>query len=168
MSKRGNSYFPLFVDMSGKTVVFAGGGKVAVRRIQAFLSVLGETSDHVSENRLHVVVAAPAADEKVEEYSQKGLLLWKKRKFLTEDVDKADFVIAATDDRELNQQIVKLCRNMGIPVNDAGEKENCDFYFPGIAVQGDLVAGVTASGKDHKKTRQVTEAVRRLLKEEGE
>ena len=165
MNVRKNSYFPLFVNMSGKTVLFAGGGKVAERRIHALMSVVNVSAAEQKgrEAGLQVIVVSPEATEQIDKYAQDGYILWKRTLFSEEDVDGADYVIAATNDLEINQMISELCRHRGIPVNDAGKKENCDFYFPGIAVNGDIVAGITASGTGHSLTKQVTEAVRELL-----
>lgn len=168
MSGGKKQYFPLFIDMAGKTVVFVGGGKVAARRIQSLLSVLEKTSAVPSKEMLQVVVVAPEVEKTVERYGEKGLLLWIKREFQPQDVDGADLVIAAADEQEINSLAAELCRRKGIPINDAGNKENCDFYFPGIAVKGDLVAAVTASGRDHARTKKAAEDVRKLFEKEGE
>ncbi|MEY8339317.1 bifunctional precorrin-2 dehydrogenase/sirohydrochlorin ferrochelatase [Lachnospiraceae bacterium 62-35] len=152
------SYFPLFWNMSGKTILFVGGGRVAERRIMALLSVV--------KKGLHIIVVSPEATALVDKYATDGYIYWKRREFSPEDVDNADFVIAASDRRDMNERIVGICQEKGIPVNDAGKKENCDFYFPGIAVKGSVVAGITASGKDHNLTRDVTKAIRELLDRE--
>ena len=165
MKAQNNNYFPLFVNMSGKTVLFVGGGRVAQRRIEALMSVVTVCSEKRERQGggLQIIVAAPEATGQIGKYAQDGDILWKRKLFSAEDVDGADYVIAATNDMDVNQRISELCRQRGIPVNDAGKKENCDFYFPGIAVKGDIVAGITASGNSHSLTKQVTEAVRELL-----
>ena len=38
--------------------------------------------------------------------------------------------LSGADEKEINSLAAELCRRKGIPVNDAGNKENCDFYFP--------------------------------------
>ncbi|WP_181995586.1 bifunctional precorrin-2 dehydrogenase/sirohydrochlorin ferrochelatase [Clostridium sp. AM58-1XD] len=165
MEEQKNSYFPLFVDMSGKTVLFVGGGRVVQRRIEAFMSVVNVSSEKQERQSggLQIIVAAPEVTEQIDKYVRDGYIWWKRKPFSEDDVDGADYVIAATNDMDVNQRISELCRQRGIPVNDAGKKENCDFYFPGIAVKGDLVAGITASGNSHSLTKQVTEAVRELF-----
>lgn len=163
MNSGRNTYFPLFVDMAGKTVLFAGGGKITERRITALLSVLKETSGEKKEGELQIIVVSPEVTGVVDKCVRDGYIWWKRRKFSASDVDNVDFVIAATDCADTNEAIVNICHEKGIPVNDAGNKKNCDFYFPGIAVKGDIVAGITASGTDHKLTKKVTEAVRELL-----
>ena len=48
-------------------------------------------------------------------------------------------------------------------MNVASDKEKCDFYFPGIVKVGDLVVGVTAQGRDHRKAAEAVEKIRELL-----
>ena len=48
-------------------------------------------------------------------------------------------------------------------MNVCSDKNKCDFYFPGIAIRDNLVAGVTASGKDHKAARAAVEKIREIL-----
>ena len=87
---------------------------------------------------------------------------------LTRPVKRSDFamaymVIAATNDRKLNEEIHRICRQEGIYVNVASDREQCDFYFPGIYMQEGLVVGITASGLDHKKARRIREEIQNAL-----
>lgn len=87
---------------------------------------------------------------------------------ITRPVKRSDFamaymVIAATNDRKLNDEIHRICKQEGIYVNVASDREQCDFYFPGIYMQDGLVVGITASGLDHKKARRVREEIQKAL-----
>ena len=66
-------------------------------------------------------------------------------------------------DKEVNARIAAECRGKRIPVNVSSDKSLCDFYFPGLAVKDDLVAGVTAGGMDHKRARAASEAIRGVV-----
>lgn len=72
------------------------------------------------------------------------------------------FVLAAAG-AGVNKMVVQDCRLLGIPVNDASEKENCSFYFPGIAKHGEAVAGVISGGEDHRLAAVLSEAVRKAV-----
>ena len=149
-------YFPLFVDMSGKDILFVGGGSIAARRI-------GVLQPFVEE----ITVVAPEADGRILELTESGFVNWIMRGFDEGDLEGRDIVFAATDDKELNTEIAAKCRERGIIVNVSSDKELCDFYFPGIVRQGETVIGVNASGKDHKKARRVRERIEEILTEEG-
>ena len=154
MSKK--PYFPLYVDLSDKDILFVGGGAIAARRI----AVLQSFADHIT-------VVAPEADGSILALTEAGKVSWIMRAFEEDDLEGRDVVFAATDDRELNAQIAARCREKGILVNAASDRELCDFYFPGIVRQGETVVGVSASGDDHKKARKVRERIQEVLTEEG-
>ena len=57
-------YFPMFVDLSSKRVLFAGAGRIAARRIAAILDFAGS-----------VTVIAPEADPSVQALADAGRIL---------------------------------------------------------------------------------------------
>ena len=130
-------YFPMFIDLSDKNIVVVGGGNIATRRVKTLLSFTR-----------NIRVIAP--------------------KLITRPVKRTDFamaymVIAATNDRKLNDEIHRICRQEGVYVNVASDREQCDFYFPGIYMEEGLVVGITASGLDHKKARRIREEIQNAL-----
>ena len=149
-------YFPLFVDISEKEILFVGGGKIAARRINALVPFTQR-----------ITIVAPETDGSILGLTEEGEVSWIMREFEDEDIEEKDLVFAATDDAELNEQIALMCRQKGIQVNVSSDKNLCDFYFPGIVRQGDTVIGITASGKDHAKAKKVRERIQEILTEEG-
>ena len=148
-------YFPLYVDLSGRDILFVGGGTIAARRI----AVLQPFTDNIT-------VVAPEAEGSIIELTEAGDLNWITREFDEDDLEGRDIVFATSDDKELNAQIAEACRERGILVNAASDKDLCDFYFPGIVRQGDTVIGITASGKDHAKAKRIRERIQEILTEE--
>ena len=149
--------FPLFIELEGKNVAVIGGGTIGTRRACA-----------LAEYGAAVTVIAPEISEPLRELVQNGQIRWKQKQAEAEDFAGAVLVVAAADDRGVNHQAVLWCRERGIPVNAADRKEECDFYFPGLARKDEIIVGVCAGGKDHKKAKTVTEAIRSLLKEQEE
>ena len=147
--------FPVFIELQGKKVLVAGGGKIAARRIKV-----------LAEFGALVTAAAPQICDEVRSLWEAGRIRWENRPVKREDVEDAFLVIAATDSREANHQVVLWCREAGVSVNAADKKEECDFYFPGIAREGSLIAGVCASGQDHRLAREAAEGIRRLFQAE--
>ena len=149
-------FFPLFLDLSDKDILFVGGGAIASRRIH----VLQQFADRIT-------VVAPEADGSILELTESGDVSWIMREFEEDDLDGRDIVFATTNDKELNADIAVECRRRGITVNVSSDRELCDFYVPGIVEQGETVVGVSASGKDHKKAKKVRERIQEILTEEG-
>ena len=152
MNNKEKIYFPIFIDLSEKHIVAIGAGKIASRRVRTVLEFAGK-----------ITVIAPEISEEILALAGKGPVQLKRRVFEEVDLDGADMVLAITDDKELNQKIGTLCREKGIPVNTSHDKDLCDFYFPGVVQKENVVVGVTASGKDHKQAKEVTEKIREAL-----
>lgn len=152
MNNTDKLYFPIFIDLSEKHIVVVGAGKIASRRVRTLLEFAGK-----------ITVVAPEISEEILAMAGKGPVQLKKRAFEEADLDGADIVLAITDDKELNKKIGTLCKEKKIPVNTSHDKDLCDFYFPGVVQKENVVVGVTASGKDHKQAKEVTEKIREVL-----
>ena len=152
MNNTDKLYFPIFIDLSEKHIVVVGAGKIASRRVRTLLEFAGK-----------ITVVAPEISEEILAMAGKGPVQLKKRAFEEADLDGADMVLAITDDKELNKKIGTLCKEKKIPVNTSHDKDLCDFYFPGVVQKENVVVGVTASGKDHKQAKEVTEKIREVL-----
>ena len=145
-------YFPMFIDLTEKKVVVAGAGTIAKRRIRSLLNFTN-----------HLTVIAPEVNKELKSLEAEGLLTILKRKCEMEDFYSADLVIAATNDAQINNAIYDTCRKQGILVNVCSDKQKCDFYFPVIAMKDQVVVGITASGKDHKRAKALVEQIRSIL-----
>lgn len=145
-------YFPMFVDLSDKKVIVVGAGTIAKRRIRTLI----EFTDHL-------VVIAPEVNKELLDLERAGRLTILRKKYEREDIYDAAMVIAATNDSRTNNDIYSACKCLGITVNVCSDKNKCDFYFPGIARKENVVAGVTASGRDHKAARAAVEKIREVL-----
>ena len=148
-------YFPLFINISKKRIVVIGGGKIAARRIEALL----EFSDNIS-------VVAPEVTERLRQLSKKKQIQWIPDAYHESGLAHADLVLAATNDVYCNMRVVEDCKAKNIPVNTSHKKELCDFYFPGILCQENLVMGFCSGGTDHRKVREIREKVEQILKED--
>lgn len=148
-----NTYFPLFINLKEKEIIVFGGGTIATRRVKSLLPY-----------EAVIKVIAPEISEELKQLAaeNKNLTL-EYRKYRPSELQKADFVLAATNDETVNTIISRECRHKEILVNVASDKEKCDFFFPGIVQQGDITVGITANGKNHKKAAEVTEKIRELL-----
>ena len=145
-------YFPVFIDLSEKKILVVGAGRIAARRVKTLTDFAPD-----------ITVAAPSVCEELRRLEAEGRIRILERGFEEQDLDGAEMVLTAADDPELNEKICRLCRERHIPVNNAGDQKMCDFFFPGIARKDQIVIGVTAGGTDHRKAREVTEAVRGML-----
>ena len=145
-------YFPMFMDLSEKNVLFVGAGHVNTGRIKTMLDFVGS-----------ITVVSPEADVSIKALDDEGRIILRRRRFDERDLDGMDIVITSTGHAGTDVRIAGMCRRRGILVNAASDKTLCDFYFPGIARKDPLVVGVTASGEDHSLAAKASAYFRKLL-----
>ena len=155
--KTESNYFPLFIDMSGRRVRMIGAGAIALRRTKGLLD-------------FGAIVTVTAPDIRKEFYELQetcgsNVLILEKKAFETGSISRghADFVLAATDDREVELAVYRECKEKKIPVNIASDQTLCDFQFPALIRQDGLVIGVNSGGGDHRKVRRASAGIREYL-----
>ena len=150
-------YFPMFIDLSDKNIVVAGGGNIATRRIKTLLKFTR-----------NITVVATKVTQELMDLGKAGTVTLYIRPVKRSDFVNAYMVIAATNDWKLNDEIYRVCKEEGIYVNIADDKSKCDFYFPGIYMKDEMVVGITASGLDHHKAKKVRIAIQKAMEEAAE
>ena len=150
-------YFPIYINLAEKQVWVYGAGRIALRRIAGLLR-FGAS----------VTVAAPKIREEIlalqQQYPDQVAVL--QRVYQPGEIPKnVHFVLAATDDRQVTTRIFRECRTKGIPVNNASDSSQCDFYFPALVEQEQLVIGVTSADGDHNRVSRFCEKLRGQMRE---
>ncbi len=148
------AYFPFFVDIEKQKCLIAGGGMVALRKVEVLLPY-GPA----------ITVVSPEFAPELKELAEQSGVLLKERDFYMEDLKEADFVVAATDDPALNRQISLSCRKNRIPVNVVDVKEECSFIFPSIVREDDVVIGISSGGKSPTVTQDLKQKIRGVIPE---
>lgn len=127
------AYFPMFIELQNAPVLVVGGGKVALRKVKKLLPYGAD-----------ITVVAPKMEKELEELSE---VVKIHREFDSSDLLSCPtMVIAATDQKEVNEQIAYRCKEQDIPVNVADDVENCSFLFPSLVKKGKLSAGICTGG----------------------
>ena len=156
------SYFPMFIDIEGKHILVVGAGKIALRRVQTLLQFRARIK----------VIAKEIRKEQKEAFHllvSEGKIVLEEKAFEESDLTEAFFlVLAATNVKKLNHEICMLCRKRKILANTATDRTDCDFYFPAVAVQEELVVGITGDGSDHRKVAETAARIRKVLEMEHE
>ena len=145
------AHFPLFIDLEKRPCLVAGGGKVALRKVQVLLD-FGAC----------VTVTAPFILKEIKAYDQVCVL---EREFEPDDLRDKILVVAATDDASVNHQIAELCTSRGILVNAVDQMEDCTFIFPAYVKQRDVVAAFSSSGKSPVITQYLKAKENEILTE---
>ncbi len=142
--------FPLCINLEDKRFLIVGYGRIAKRKLKA-----------ISEFTSNIKIITK---ELTEEELGKGIEIVNKC-FDEKDLEGMDFVITATGSREQDEAIVASCKAKGIPVNAADDREECDFFLPGIIKRGDLVVSVSTSGKSPAYSKHLREQIEDIIPE---
>lgn len=153
---KNNKYipFPLFVDLAGKKIIVIGGGRIAERRIRTILSFGADIQ----------VIAKECSSEIINMY-ENGMIKLEKRPYVEGELENAFMVLGITDDSRTNETVWKECKKKNIMVNIASDKNLCDFFFPAIVEEDEVVIGVCGNGTNHSEVKEKADLLRKLLKE---
>ena len=153
-ANQGLSYYPMFLNISGKRCVVVGGGRVALRKVRALL-----------EHRASIEVISPDPCPELIELAEEGRIRTLRRHYQLGDLQKALIAIAATDNSDINQQVVKEAQGEAVLVNAVDDLENSDFIVPSYVRRGDMTIAVSTAGKSPALARKIRA---RLEKELGD
>ena len=86
--------YPSGLRLAGRRAVVVGGGHVAQRRVPGLVAAGAD-----------VVIVSPGITPALEAMATAGEVAWRQKAFETADLDGAWYVVAATDDRAVNDEV---------------------------------------------------------------
>ena len=146
-------YFPVFIPTAGRKVAVFGGGNIAARRIKTLM-----------EFDFDVTVIAPDLSDVVADLAAAGRLRHIADCYDPAYLEGCCMAVACTDRREVNRDIGLAAKARGILVSVCDNREECNFYFPAVAVNDEVTAGLAGDGSSHGVTRRAAAAVREIIK----
>lgn len=139
--------YPVFLDLHDRPVVVVGGGAVATERA-AKLAAHGAAVRVVSP-RISSALADMVAHGRVAQHLA--------RPYAPGDLDGAVLVVAATDDRAVNQQVRDHALAAGAQVNVADDPDASTAVIPALMRQGHLAVAITTGGASPVVSRRIRE-----------
>ncbi|WP_430493764.1 precorrin-2 dehydrogenase/sirohydrochlorin ferrochelatase family protein [Rossellomorea marisflavi] len=125
---------PLMLDVTGKKVIIAGGGRIALRKLSVFMN----------EGAV-ITVISPEASEEIQRLHEHGAIVWKRACIQKEDLKGAHFLIAATNDPSANEALhIMADASTWVCVASDGNKGNMQMMS--FKREGDLTISVSTSG----------------------
>lgn len=147
----------MFIEIGHQRVVVFGGGTIATRRIKAMLPF-----------GCLITVITPVVSKELSELIISGFIEWINREYQKGDCKDAVIVLSCTNSRSVNQAIYEEACQTTNYYNICDCKEQCSFYFPGIARKEQVVVGITANGGNHTLARMITKKMQAFLEQESE
>jgi len=127
---------PLFHNLRGRRCVVVGGGEVALRKLRQLIDA-GAAIDLI----------APDINPAIQALAEKHDLKLQTRPFADDDLHGAALVVAATNDRSVNERISRLAQDANIPVNVVDCPSLCTVVFPSIVDRSPVQIAISSSGK---------------------
>jgi len=150
-------YFPINLDICGKTVVVIGGGAVA-----------GQKCPPLIKAGALVTVIAPQLDMSLQQLRDAGSLRHLQRDYQSGDLAGALLAFAATDQPAINRAVAVEAGQRGILLNVADAPALSSFTSPAIVSRGELLITVSTGGKSPALARQIREELAGRFGEEYE
>ena len=145
------AYFPLMVDLKDKRILIIGGGETAARKAE-LMQDFGAEVTVIARNFL---CSFPKEAELIEKSFEKEDILSRAPELF--------LIIAATDERTVNEEIAGLSRELRIPVNVVDDEPLCSFTFPAVIREDDVVVSVSSGGKSPLVTQYVKKRIKEIL-----
>jgi len=130
-------FLPLNIRVDDKKLLFVGGGKIALHKIQT-----------IEKYTRNITIVAP---EIIDELRGKGFTEILKR-YEPSDLDGFFLVYASTNDNEVNRRVKEDAAARGIMVNVVDNRELSDFISPAIIKTGEMTVAVSSNGSNVRKS----------------
>lgn len=127
-------HFPLFVDLSDRKIGLFGGGMTAANMASDLLNFCGSVTVITSQM--------------IPELETLPITL-TRRPYMHGDCKDFDYVLAITDNREVNHAIYEECHAGQIPVYVVDSPQESSFHFPQILYKNHaVIIGISADTDD--------------------
>jgi len=141
-------YFPIFLDLKGRSALIVGGGEAATRKLR-LLQKAGAA----------VTIVAWRFTGEIERSDAK----LTRRGFVAGDVGRHAIVFAANEDDNLDDRVAEAASARGIPFNVADRPDASSFILPAIVERDPVVIAISSSGRAPLLARRLRGAIERLL-----
>ena len=155
-----NNLFPVFIKLEQLRLLIIGGGNVGLEKLNAVLQNSPATK---------IRLVATAINETIKDLSlnHPGIELFE-RPYAPDDLDKADIVIVAINDKATSSLIGIEAKARGKLINVADTPELCDFYLSSIVKKGNLKIAISTNGKSPTIAKRMKEQLSELIPDEIE
>ncbi|MBK3518080.1 precorrin-2 dehydrogenase/sirohydrochlorin ferrochelatase family protein [Carboxylicivirga marina] len=129
-------FYPIHLDIKNKPCLVVGGGKVAQRKVIKLCQAGAAVT---------VISKELTPDLKV--LNEQKQFKYLNRHYHTGDVNDFFLVFAATNNLELNKQIIRGAKSKQVLSNRINGVDEGDFILPATCQVGDLHIGITTQGQ---------------------
>lgn len=143
---------PIFFNIAKRHCVVVGGGDVATRKVNMLLKA----------NAAVTLVSLEICDE-INALVAKKAIQFIQSSYVATQLQGACLVIAATDDRLVNEAVSCDAKAMNIPVNVVDAPDLCTFTMGSIIDRSPVVIAVSSEGKSPVLARYIRTKIETML-----
>ncbi|MGZ0146230.1 uroporphyrinogen-III C-methyltransferase [Kribbella sp. WER1] len=133
--------------LDGRRVVVVGGGGVAQRRLPRLL-----------ESGARIDLVSPSITPTIEGLLGNPSLTWIQRGYQAGDLDGAWYVVVATDDDAVNDQVSAEAEERRIFCVRSDDRSRATAWTPASGQHGNITIGVLGGG-DHRRSAAVRDSI---------
>ena len=150
-----NPYYPIFLNLSGRNCIVAGGGQIALRKVTTLMQYGAD-----------ITVISPLLCKGLSALACAGKIQVRRRAYQAGDLEGAYIAILATGNRAINRQASLEATDNKIPVNVVDDVELSDFIVPSIVRRGSVSIAISTAGKSPALARKLRARLEGELAEE--
>ncbi len=145
-------YFPVFLDGAKISAMVVGGGEVAARKIELLLKTTTK-----------ITIMASEVNDAVARLINDNELTWLKHNYQAGMLTGITLVIAATDDKAVNESIYNEAVEFNILANVVDQPELCTYITPAIIDRSPMLIALSSSGSAPILIRMLREQIEKIL-----
>jgi uroporphyrin-III C-methyltransferase / precorrin-2 dehydrogenase / sirohydrochlorin ferrochelatase len=128
-------YLPIFIQIKNRPCLVVGGGSIAARKVALLRKAQAD-----------VTVVSPELCDELQQLKAENLIQHQAREYEEGDLGTCVLVIAATDQRAVNESVSELAQQLRLPVNVVDNPDLCSFIMPSIIDRSPVVIAVSTGG----------------------
>lgn len=130
-------FLPLNIRVDDKKILFVGGGRIAMHKIQT-----------IEQYTRNITILAPEISEELRGKGFTEIL----KSYEPSDLDGFFLIYASTNDNEVNRRVKEDAAARGIMVNVVDNRELSDFISPAIIRKGEMTVAISSNGQNVKRS----------------
>ncbi|ASB48155.1 precorrin-2 dehydrogenase/sirohydrochlorin ferrochelatase family protein [Alkalitalea saponilacus] len=128
------TYLPININLTDAEILIIGGGNVALHKVEGL--------ERFTQN---IRVVSPELHPGL---LKREWIKWEEKIYDSEDLKGAFLVFAATNHRQVNEQVRNDAQKHRCLVNVVDAPSTGDFISPAIFSEGDMTVAVSSGGKN--------------------
>jgi uroporphyrin-III C-methyltransferase/precorrin-2 dehydrogenase/sirohydrochlorin ferrochelatase len=145
-------YFPVFLDGQKIAAMVVGGGEVAARKIELLL-----------KTTTNITIMAETVSDAVARLINDNQLTWLQHNYEAGKLSGITLVIAATDNKAVNESIYHEAVEFNILANVVDQPELCTYITPAIIDRSPMIIALSSSGSAPILIRMLREQIEKIL-----